>query len=1351
MVGYFYIRSKKDGTVISPPEDGDRVSLQQLATSNNENQQWSITQDNRIQQRTSGKVLETGDNSEGTHVHLKDYNATDNKQIWRVHSSGLIEETHTGYYMKADDDEIEMDSLSNKLSLSRQWILIPVDHTYDIAFTNKPYNTGGLFAGVVQGIANMDIVRLGFYYRDNDQQDWTLYSDPVIPRPNGSFSVHVPGAQQYAVMMVRSNIKLPSSPDKLYKVGGDVLYTKGYTPAGPPLQYSLYTNSEIPAMLYGSINQGTSDFTIEFWARTYQQGVFFSQMNQTPGNGGWHTMAVWVNDSKGGLGFGIADQQKGYSSYVLSNGNTNILDDSWHHIACLRRGNALQIYLDGQLLDGETNNLRIQGANVTLGTADDVSSIDLNSNILFTGLGTYEIDYGSHRSPFILPITPNISGFIDNVRLWQKALWITDIRNGMYSAVDNSDPLLLANWEMNDRNNSDSSIYDRDFTKQKATYANNFVSPIPQAQPYMQVQSKLMEDYEAPNAHSKVTSYRTTVTLFDPSNTRMPNAKLYLKADRQCQIMVATSNGTTKKTITTGLTEFTTNGGGQFSFAYTTHDELEAPMFWAQAEFMDSDEYLVIAADRQAHYDLATVTGHQLTSSKTALSNKLKQNNVTGDAADALASAINNFMSISVESDVQSDHKAVRLQNETVDQIGKPLQRLYQNTFVAYQPYTPLSDVIAPDYLQTTSTQQKRVVNGLTMPAKYWAYNTAGVFREINESQFDTHYQSSPASMNKLAAVHRDMRATGKKKFTRKEINDIVARHNHVTEFISWDGIKHALENGAQVVVGAVDYVFGDDAADAVESVLDFVVMTVEDLGDFVINTVTDAVNAVTTLFEQFEVEAAEIVDFLKGVFEWNDIVETQFVLQAVLQNAIPTIQQELQGIEQTINNQFDSWRSTIDQRIDSIIDTFSTQTVEDGREAATDEQPGDVQSSYLQTSINTYGGDSTTIGFTPTPEDQSTIERAITQIQNALAANVNIIKQEAIDANVWELFSSPEAIFNYSVVVVVDVLKTMIDTALILIEAGIDLIFDLISDILGILDTVMKSRIYIPFVTDLYESVISPGNTLNLYSLFALLGAAPFTITYKTLKGHKPFDEQALAASRQLSPANYRMMLTATSSKKSSPSPYLPLVIVSNGLAFVASGAMIAASGLATLDGLAQGSVLTFARWKVAAELVIQLCGTPIYLGDSTGNFQTSLYDSLIWVSQFIPLLLDGASVVTDSTGNLAQTFFKTFSDIVKPGATFAYGIFHAFAFLGLAIDEIVVGAHGSASDIAIAEVQAILKGIINLISTLIELDDILLYYPETKPIPPAIDMAAFGIWGIGTFTRTILDISLDAVTAAR
>ncbi len=155
-------------------------------------------------------------------------------------------------------------------------------------------------------------------------------------------------------------------------------------------------------------NLGTGNFTIEAWikadsATTTPYGII---NNIDGGNLGYK---IFVNPISSTIGVQISE------STVIT-GATYIKDNSWHHIALVRSGIDVTLYIDGSI-DGST-----------------ISSTDLTS--------TEDIIIGSFNTNGFVPFL----GGIDEVRIWNIERSQTEIQNSMSTKLTGAEIGLLAYW-----------------------------------------------------------------------------------------------------------------------------------------------------------------------------------------------------------------------------------------------------------------------------------------------------------------------------------------------------------------------------------------------------------------------------------------------------------------------------------------------------------------------------------------------------------------------------------------------------------------------------------------------------------------------------------------------------------------------------------------------------------------------------------------------------------------------------------------------------------------------------------------------------------------------------------------
>lgn len=175
-------------------------------------------------------------------------------------------------------------------------------------------------------------------------------------------------------------------------------------------------NDYVDAGDNGTLDFGTGDFTVELWILK-QPGADFGGVNKwntgaAPGTNEW---AINLNAGFGGKAlFGI---ESGNTTYQVL-GLNNLTNGQWHHIAGVREGAAIKMYVDG-VLEGT----------VSTGTAVPVNNAGrtLMLGRLFSG------NYSNHT--------------LDEVRIWNVARTLSEIQSARYYSVSPSTTGLKAYYK----------------------------------------------------------------------------------------------------------------------------------------------------------------------------------------------------------------------------------------------------------------------------------------------------------------------------------------------------------------------------------------------------------------------------------------------------------------------------------------------------------------------------------------------------------------------------------------------------------------------------------------------------------------------------------------------------------------------------------------------------------------------------------------------------------------------------------------------------------------------------------------------------------------------------------------
>lgn len=310
-----------------------------------------------------------------------------------------------------------------------------------------------------------------------------------------------------------------------------------------------------------------------------------------------------------------------------------------------------------------------------------------------------------------------------------------------------------------------------------------------------------------------------------------------------------------------------------------------------------------------------------------------------------------------------------------------------------------------------------------------------------------------------------------------------------------------------------------------------------------------------------------------------------------------------------------------------------------------------------MQNLVGTHGKDASLEGAEGGP-DPTQAQEKLDKIHEDNASKVSQINGGLTNL---QLFSGTD--FSLRVIVdrLIDLLETIADSLFDLMKAGLDWFFDQLGILLADLDQLLAYRINLPLVTRLYEEVITNGSQLTLYSLSALLGAIPTTITYKLATGsdHGPFHGEELS--------RYRDVVVTTQVNKPVDQAAREQLQANQQKASLGLGGcflgFIAITGVFnTILNSNENAPIKLKRIGFALNGVFQLTQFPLgstFMLETNPNAPSAATEEAIWVAQFFPLVLEGISASNKLNAN--QSAYDKFSGI----ATTVFGGFHAALFI--------------------------------------------------------------------------------------
>ncbi|HVL22836.1 MAG TPA: hypothetical protein VM450_02075, partial [Thermomicrobiales bacterium] len=364
-------------------------------------------------------------------------------------------------------------------------------------------------------------------------------------------------------------------------------------------------------------------------------------------------------------------------------------------------------------------------------------------------------------------------------------------------------------------------------------------------------------------------------------------------------------------------------------------------------------------------------------------------------------------------------------------------------------------------------------------------------------------------------------------------------------------GVRPASSGAIDAVLDAAQEVerffidLGDSIADFFEGVWDrikegwtFVLRKAEDafeficaLGDkmnrFVLNTLEQVGSFFTWLWGQIETGLERLWDWLKFVFDWEDILRVRGALVDATDDALHHLQDSTIDAADTVTAGFDdlltqvrSWRADAggapDQpRIvsgDSVLDIFKSVTAP--IQEVIDQATGNSVVAYVLNKLESFASEVVTFEGPDPAADAVDAAREFVEglLSDEISNVVNSVNDLATDLTAFFDGTVPgmddlsfETIKNAAITVGADALEGLISAMRDLVRRSLDLVARLI----GVARDLLLVRIRFPFIEELVKLVTGGAVTVDasfrMMDALMLLFAVPATIAYKVVAGRAP------------------------------------------------------------------------------------------------------------------------------------------------------------------------------------------------------------------------------------------------------
>ncbi len=1052
---------------------------------------------------------------------------------------------------------------------------------------------------------------------------------------------------------------------------------------------------------------GTQDFTVEAWLKPLNVGkggpIFTSMGASTDTGTGW---GLFLNDDST-LTFYTFDRGDYFNA--ITQEKTSVYDGSWHHVSVVRTKQLIQFYFDGLPLTSIMN-LNAGEVNVT-------------NNLPLTIGATALI--GKQKEQ------PCFKGLLDEVRIWKIALEHWQIDQGIYHIMAANKPNLIGQWGFDDKTADDTSaIGNNGRLINKAIFGEPGFYFVPEGQPFVVVQSSMMQDYSwkanRNGEHAEQTSYRVSIQLRDADGAqRDGNVKIW--SDKPATI---SHQGQEYAIDETDPASLDTNVLKQINIAIPTQSLL-APVLKIQADFMGKNNRIVVPVDRQVHHKMSQITGSELINGNQPL---LDTSQYNPEQAEGIAKTIRNVMSAAAQHDIQPQDSIVRNVDSSITpkfhlttrrvirravNIDQPEQEHHLPVEMPCPNFESKSDLIKCHYLGEDA-QLERYLIPYFMPDKHFEYHFK--HKTFNRLSVDD-------AVTRLAQVQL-ANATAESEAVSSSIDEL------------WNHFVNGVLDVVHIVVSV-----GGQIAHGVTTVITYIENGVEKVFNFVVTTVEKAVDFVIGIFKQIGVALEKLIHFLRELFEWDDVLIAHRVINHFLFQSGKYAEDCIDDIKEMADGFFKNLEGKVEEAFDKVIPLFSDKTINTMAQPGNLHPPGNIRGQYLNQRLHEQGLDAT-LQTSHTPSNKH-VNAAITALEN-VQSDLDTVQSQSGE-KIKAYLGDGSSFMNKVMVELLEGIKAGIITSLKVINAVLDAMLDMFKQGLSMVNEMLNTQIDIPFFTWLYEKVITnDGSKLTANDLISLLGAVPATVTIKLIDGKAPFTQKFAEEFSQTTYHDWGFMklpsqwgnntqrrllmanATGDSNDGSEPPEWIRYISYAQGFVFAGAAAIwfAQAAEVDRANDIFAADVKTNVKYLVAAQFVAQIVSYP--LANDSSIDKPVFVEQMIWLSQFLPLASDLITLVGVVEGNPGNKM-RFFVEELSPGFAGAYGIVHCSSFIYLSSREYESPSSG------LPHGTWLIKTLTNVVSTLPEIGQLITYIPAYSKVQILIDLFAFGFIPLFTFIRIL------------
>lgn len=297
----------------------------------------------------------------------------------------------------------------------------------------------------------------------------------------------------------------------------------------------------------------------------------------------------------------------------------------------------------------------------------------------------------------------------------------------------------------------------------------------------------------------------------------------------------------------------------------------------------------------------------------------------------------------------------------------------------------------------------------------------------------------------------------------------------------------------------------------------------------FVTQFIYDIANTLRTIFDRIEAFYETLVDvftkvvqWLRQLFDWDDILNTKKVLGYLLTQTFDNMKTAVQTMEPEVANFFEKGKKEVAGFFNQMEQQLGQESIsgwgqrhsidvdKNPHQAVQDENS--MQMNYvLDHMMNATTNNPALLSSALVPTAGTSID--FTPFMNSISQAESDPHLQAAQSKMDDFFSqisSPTQLLDAVAVTFLDVVKQAIVGGIDAIEKVTIAFLNLIIDVINSFEQILEASISIPVISDIYKELT--GSELTLLDAFTLMAAMPVTILYKLIHNNQaPFSSQTV------------------------------------------------------------------------------------------------------------------------------------------------------------------------------------------------------------------------------------------------